>query len=358
MTRLKVVQIITGLGAGGAERLLLDMYSVHDRDRFDVRLVSITNDLTALRVYGHVETPVSVFDLAGGSKVAGILALGRFLRDFRPDVIHAHMFHALVAAVLGGAFTGARPALCFTSHLNQYAPWRARITRLLKPWRAVDIVFSGDQHPILNVADTVVIPNGVFVGTEPPLRRRWEAGGRLRLLAVGRIADQKDPLGMLRSFAMSGLEHATLEFVGTGPLIDDAIARAKTLGLADRVVFHGLRDDVHDFLDACDIFVMHSKYEGMPIALLEAAARAMPIVATPVGSVGDVIGEGRGILAEPDGFANAIRELSADPDGALAMGRRLHANTLARYSITATTMAHEQIYARIAAHRALAGAKR
>lgn len=351
MARLKVAQIITGLGAGGAERLLLDMYSVRDDDQFDVRLISITGDLTGLSVYGHSETPVSIFDLSGRGKVGRLVALRQFLRHFQPDVIHAHMFHALVAAVLCSRFIASRPAICFTTHLNHYAPLRATITRLLKPYRAVDIIFSCDQHPSLNAAEAIVVPNGVFVEPEPPRRRRWEAGDKLRLLAVGRIADQKDPLGMLRSFAASGLENATLEFVGIGPLMDDATALARSLGVSDRVAFHGLRNDVREFLDSCDVFVMHSKYEGMPIALLEAAARAMPVIATPVGSVGEIIRDGRGIVAGPDDFANALKELAADCDAALAMGRRLHANTLAQYSITATTTVHEQIYRRIARKR-------
>lgn len=348
MTRLKLVHIITGLRPGGAERLLLDMYAVSDRERFDVRLVSITGELTALDVYGYPDTPVEVFDLAGGNFLHGIKELRRFLRAFAPDVIHAHMFHSLVAAFIATRFLPRRPAICFTSHLNQYSPLRALATRALKPWRAADIIFSPDQHPALNAACAEVIPNGVFVGERAPERRRWDRGGKVRLLAVGRIADQKDPLGMLRSFAAARLPAATLEFVGAGPLMDEARALTHDLGLEGRVTFHGMRADVASFLDEADIFVMHSKYEGMPIALLEAAARAMPVVATPVGSVGDVVGGDCGVLTPPDGFADALAALAADPDRALAMGRRLHARALAHYSIAATTAAHERIYARIA----------
>jgi glycosyltransferase involved in cell wall biosynthesis len=258
------------------------------------------------------------------------------------------MFHALVAGFAATRFQGRSPALVFTSHLNDYAPLRSLVTRALKPWRAADIIFAEGQHAHLNARETYLIPNGVAVPTTAPTRAAWGESGPIRLLAVGRIADQKDPLGMLHAFKAAEIPGATLDFIGDGPLMPQAVALAGELGLSDRVIFHGVRSDVGTFLRQADIFVMHSKYEGMPIALLEAAAQAMPVLATPVGAVGDVLAEHCGVLATPEAFPAALAKLCAEPARALALGRALHARALETYSIDATTAAHEAIYERAA----------
>lgn len=342
--KIRVAHIITGFGTGGAERLLLDLNAAFDRSRFEVTLISVSSDLAALTVYGYPDVEVAVFDLGGAGRVGALLRLRAFLDRLRPDIVHAHMFHGLVAAFAATRFLSKRPAIVFTSHLNNYAPTRAAIVRALRAWRAADIVFTSGQHHHLNARRTLVIPNGVAVAEVAPQRRPWRADGPVRLLAVGRLADQKDPLGLLHTLRAADLPHATLEFIGDGPLRGEAEALSETLGLSSRVTFHGVRSDVGHFLGTSDVFVMHSKYEGMPIALLEGAAQAMPVIATPVGAVADVIGPDGGVLAEPRDFAAALHALCGDPTSAIEMGRRLHRRVHDRFSLKATAAAHEALY--------------
>jgi glycosyltransferase involved in cell wall biosynthesis len=276
-------------------------------------------------------------------------ALFAFLAQFRADVIHAHMFHSLLVALLAKALLKAKPAICFTSHLNPYPPARAAVVRGSRRWRDVDIVFVKGQHQAINAAHTLVIPNGVPFGPMPE-RAPWQQGGRLRLLAVGRLADQKDPLGLIEAFAAASLANATLDFVGAGPLMDEARALADRLGLASRVTFHGISRQAQRFMREADVLVMHSKYEGMPMALLEAAALAMPIISTPVGAAESVLGEGRGYIAGPATFAESIRAISADPGDAIERGKRLYEYAKQHFSLESVAARHEEAY-RLAARR-------
>lgn len=348
MRRVRVLQVITGLGPGGAERLVLDMMEIFDADRFDMRLATIVDDLSALEVYGHQSVPVEVFDLRSGSRLAALDRMRGFMKNFAPDVIHAHMFHSLLAAWATTRLLATCPAICFTSHLNPYPATRALIVRNLKRWRDADIVFSADQHPGLNAGRTEVIPNGVPVGVDPPSRLPWDPAGQIRLLAVGRLAEQKDPLGLLRSFALANLPSACLEFAGSGPLEGQARILAAELGLTNRVRFYGVCDNVREKMRTADMLVMHSKYEGMPMAMLEAGAEAMPVVATRVGSIPDLLGGDRGWLAQPEQFAETLRAVVADPAAAITAGRRLHAHVLRRHSIQATVREHERLYLSLA----------
>ena len=373
-----MLQIVTGLGPGGAERALLDLVAALDATRFDVRVVSIRDWLDALALYGHPSQPVSVHHLRGWRAPARFAGLCAELRAFAPHVVHAHMFHALLAAVLARRVARVPAALCFTSHLERHAPVRALVMRALRGERDVDVLFHAGQHPAMNAARTVVIGNGVPVPAQPPLRTPWRAGGPVRLVAVGRLAGQKDPLGLLHAFARADLPGATLAFVGTGPLEASARALAATLRLSDRVRFLGLRADVGACLRAADVFVMHSRTEGLPMALLEAGAEAMPVLATPVGAIGSLLGAhdaggqaarsrgsaqgdeatsatARGRVASPAQYAAALRALVAAPDAAIAAGRRLHAHVRDHYAIAHIAAAHEALYERLAAGRGRRG---
>lgn len=345
---LRVMQVITGLGPGGAERLLLDLAARLDPRRIDLRLVSIKDDLRALRAFGHEGIPVEVLDLSGARALRGMLALRDLMRGFAPQVVHAHMFHGLVAATLAARALPRPPRLCFTSHNAFHPRARALAIRALRPWRAADVVFAPGQHAPLNARRTAVIPNGVPVADAPPPRRPWSPAAPVRLLALGRLVPQKDPLGLLDAVARVATDRIHLRFAGDGPLRAEAEARA-ALGL--RPEFLGHREDVRALLRDSDLLVMHSLHEGMPMALLEAGAEATPALATPVGAIPGMLAYGRGFLAPRDAFADRLAQVLADPGGALAAGRRLHAHVLAHHGIEATVERHAALYESLVAER-------
>lgn len=347
LPHLKVMQVITGLGTGGAERLLLDMHATFNRSRFDVRLVCVSSELKALKAYGYRDVPITVFDMAE-NRISRLFNLRKYMQDVRPDIVHAHMFHALVAVCIACIGLHNRPKIVFTSHRSKFPYIRSLIIKILTSRRDADVVFNYDQHPELNSSSIYVIPNGSFIPSMAPARKPWNIGGTVNFVAVGRIIDVKDPLGLIHSFAKADLPNASLRFVGEGPMLEEARALTISLDLTNRVIFSGLRSDIGRILAEADVFVMHSKHEGMPMALLEAAAQAMPVISTPVGAVPAVLGADRGILAEPRSFAAALRRLADDPLSALEMGHRLHRHALDHYSITATTAAHERLYEMLA----------
>ena len=349
MRRIRVLEVITGLGAGGAERLLLDMMRHFNTDKFDVRVVSITGDLNGLKVFGQQDHKIEVFDLKTGSRVSSYMKMRAYVKNFAPDVIHAHMFHSLLVSLGMRKFLFKKPAICFTSHRSNYSIPRTFLVRLLRKLRDADVVFTEGQHPKQNCNRIEIIPNGVHVSAECPSRKMWNPAGRIRLLAVGRLIELKNPLGILQSMADINLPGLTIDFLGTGPLEIEARNYASQLGIADRAKFHGVRSDVGECMKRADVFVMQSRNEGMPMALLEAGAEAMPVVATPVGSIPSLLGEDRGWMAVPEAFAVTLRAVIENPTFALAAGRRLHAHVLNNNSISKTVLDHERLYSSLAA---------
>jgi glycosyltransferase involved in cell wall biosynthesis len=137
--------------------------------------------------------------------------------------------------------------------------------------------------------------------------------------------------------------------VGDGPERAQLEALAGQLGLADRVHLAGHQQDVRPWLAALDVLVLSSDWEGMPNALLEAMAAGLPIVATAVGGVPEVVVDGAtGLLVppgDPSALAEAITRLLRDPDLRRTMGQAGRARVERRFSINETVRLTEELYA-------------
>jgi glycosyltransferase involved in cell wall biosynthesis len=175
------------------------------------------------------------------------------------------------------------------------------------------------------------VPVDVVVhGTDPRLVVRGAAardagraelgvpGGALVVGTVGNFTAKKDQATLLRAVAAlpeRGRE-VVLVLIGLGPLEDELRALAVELGIAGRVLFPGSRDDVFALLPAFDAFVLSSRFEGLPIALLEAMATGVAPVATRVGGIPEVVTDGvDGLLvapADPEALAGALERLLSD----------------------------------------------
>jgi len=135
-----------------------------------------------------------------------------------------------------------------------------------------------------------------------------------------------------------------LLLVGQGPLEADLRQSAVEYGLCDRVQILGYSNEVSDLLSAIDIFVLPSLSEGLPLALLEAAAAGRPLIATEVGGVPEIVDDGvNGLLVpprDPKSLANAVQSLSHDPERRIKMGEAARKKVEANWSMTSVADAY------------------
>jgi len=328
---VKVLWLTKGLGRGGAEMLLVSLAQAMDRSRIDIEVGFRLPQKTAL--VDHLEAAgVTTHCLAdrGAHWTVGLRSL---LAERRYDIVHSH------APLVGSAARMLAPrgtVLLHTEHntWDRYHPATRTVNALTigrnqRVWAVSDEVARSIRVPVSwRPTPVEVMLHGVDLETvRHGAEARAAARARLGLGdhefvygTVGNLAAKKDQGTMLRAFAVvrGMLRNSRLLVIGTGPREQELRRLTGELGLEDSVRFLGMREDVPELLPGLDAFVLSSLHEGLSIALVEALAAGVPIVATRVGGIPELVIHGQyGLLvppSEPGALASAMAWLARDPE--------------------------------------------
>jgi glycosyltransferase involved in cell wall biosynthesis len=363
--RTRVLYVIWSLKMGGAERVVFDLARRLDRQLFEpmVCCLNFKGDLAPdLEAAG---VPVFVMDKRPGLDPALVPRLARLMRRQHVDVVHAHLWTSSFWGRLG-ALVARVPAVVVTEHnLDHWRrPWHLLADRLLA--RTTDeflfvsrevegfyrerlalapergqVVHNGVERPPLEdlpdpqtARARLGIPSGPVVGVVGRLEAR--KGHVFFLEAMARLKETRP--GARGLIVGDGVERSTLE------------SRCRQLGLGDTVRIVGFWPDLSEALAALDVFVLPSLMEGHPLAILEAMAAGLPVVATDVGGTAEAVDDGRSGLLVPAGdgaaLADAIATLLDDPEGAARMGREARRALEERFSLDVTVRRNEDVYLR------------
>ncbi|HJU51258.1 MAG TPA: glycosyltransferase [Acidimicrobiia bacterium] len=294
-----------------------------------------------------------------------VWALRRRWREAPPDVVIALGGSTLRYLVASATFSARqRPALVYVS-IGEPLYWAAtrqqRIGyRLLL--RAIDLVISvsrrtaGQLNNQLGVPDSRlrVAPTGV-----PPAMFDVTRNGQstdFRVLFIGALSDEKDPLSALHAFARLARETPSrLRILGSGPLEDDLSQRLGEIGLTEIVELAGSVADVKPHLRWADVLLQTSRTEGLPAAVLEAAAAGVPAVAFDVGGVQETVLNGStGVLLRPgdiEGAAEAMLFYARHPEERLRSGERARKLVEERFTLEAAVARYHQLLTELLAAR-------
>ncbi|MBZ0159114.1 glycosyltransferase [Candidatus Methylomirabilis sp.] len=343
--KITVLQLISGLGVGGAERVVMELAGRLTHHSCNSFVVALNNDCRLMKQYSNVDFQVISIGMRKNPwafiKVAA--ALITIVRREKVSLIHAHMFHALCLASIC-KITLPRLKLVFTSHNTKGFSWlRRMLIGMTKALRDVDVLFMAGQHCEMNASRTIIIPNGVQVR----LAKAANMSGintRRVLLFVGRLEPLKDPIALIRAFAAMRQKNCELWMAGDGFLRPEVEREVETLGINDRVRLLGIRHDVPQLLERVDCFVMSSRWEGLPMAILEAGAAALPVVAPPVGAIPMLLDDNCGYLVDVPELQSALDAVMDDYADATRRGKRLRNKILNKFSLDQICRAHADLY--------------
>jgi glycosyltransferase involved in cell wall biosynthesis len=390
--QIKVLQIISDLGIGGAQevvRTLVEYLASDDcvpivctfKDgplRHDIEQLGIKVVMLPSRRYSIVAFPWFVADM-----IRIWRALIRLVKKYNVDVVQTHLLRSLDFLALLLQYTSHAHTVLWTFHNANFVLAEVHLSSykwLLKPKRYVHNLLYRLTSPLVGgfvavseevekaMVETIgpiqdkitVVCNGVDVRRygksidKAPVRSQLGLEASTRLIAVvATLKEQKGHCYMIEAMASIVPQYPEVHalFIGDGGLRQELQAQVKRLNLCDHIHFLGNRYDVPELLAASDLFVLPSLWEGLAMALLEAMATGLPIVATEVsGTVEVMVPDETGILVPPGDatkLAEAIQQLLSDPERGQAMGTAARCRVEMEFSARKQADEHLMLYRRL-----------
>ncbi|MEX8510756.1 MAG: glycosyltransferase [Leptothrix ochracea] len=366
---MQILHVVDSLESGGLERVVTDLAIEQHRRGHGVVVYSLLETQGLLPELQAAGVEVVVGGKKRMADLPVLRGLRRLVRERAIEVVHAHNFvpNYYVAAALRFMLHPKAPTQVCTCHDMGLRLSNDRLRRLflwsLRYTRGVAMVGQQVHDRFVNqgwvdprLAMTVLngVPLDRFAWSPA---RHLEARRRLGLRAedqvvgtVGRLVGLKNQRLLIKVLPALLQRHPALKLVlvGWGELEDTLRAQAHALGVADRVLLTGARTDVADLTPAFDVFALPSQTEGISIALLEACATRLPIVATAVGGNPEIIHDGQtGLLIPSDdalALQTALDTLLSDPAMALRLAQNANAWVQAHASLDSLTATYQQFY--------------
>src|SRR3954447_568091 len=372
----RALMLITTLTYGGAEsqvvRLALELKALG----WTVAVACMVPPSAHTAVLLDAHIPVHSLEMKRGiPDPRALFRLARLLRNFQPDIVHAHMVHANLLGRLVRLVHPIRVLICTAHNLRETSEkgggtWHKellyRITDPLAHRTTIICKAAFDRYVQTKAVPArrlQIIPNGVDTAVFAPslavrhrIRTSLALTNEFTWLAVGRLVEQKDYPNLLRALALLPAGNWSLLIAGKGPLEANLRALVAELGLVEHVRFIGTTNNMPDVFNAADAFVMSSSFEGLSAALLEAACTGLPAVVTDAGGNSDLVLDQRtGYVVPPQdsqALASAMKRLMsmAEPER-LALGTAARQHCLDYYRFDKIARTWVRLYSRLLAIR-------
>lgn len=315
-----VWEIIPTLGGGGAEKMVLDLADGLNNKNYQTKIISLYNEnfATSNRIeYAkekHIE--VSFLNKHSGFDIALLFNILKMIIIEKPDIVHTHIesFQYLAVAKWFYKFNHVHTMHSIVGRESKIYQFLLRKASRKKTTHFVVLSKAIEQSmkQLFGTSERrlICIPNGIDRTQYPPKKRPFKEGP-LMFIAVGSLIPVKNHKMMINAFSelsKTRRRDDSLVILGEGIMRDELQTQIVDLGLEDRVLLMGNVDNVNSYLNKADVFLMTSHYEGVSLALLEAASTGLPIITTNTGGTVDVVGDDA-ILIDDDDEEMLSREM-------------------------------------------------
>ena len=349
---------------GGLERVVISLATAQRAQGYYVSVVLFLSDDGAESNVGRElrNAGITVFEIVTGDRnYLRKLNLWRaYVSRVEPDIIHTHGY---VADVFGALLNRSRRAFRIVSTVHGFTGgnWKNRLYERLqrRAFRRFDAVI-GVARPIARLltdsgcdADQVYTITNAWSQTEPPMdaqSARIALGiedGAFNGGWVGRVSQEKGLDVLVNALpALSDLR-VRLTVIGDGSDKPNVQRRAEQIGVASRIRWAGVVDGAAGLLRAYDVLVISSRTEGTPIILLEAIDAGVPVLASGVGGIPDVVTSREALLVppgDPGAVANGLRVIYSDPPGAASRAAAARTKAAAQFAVEPWVAAYSGVY--------------
>lgn len=330
---MRILHVITTINLGGAENHLKDLSIAQKKLGHEVKIAYLKGDHFWKKHLEENGVETQAIEMTSYADFGAISRINKIISDFQPDVVHAHMPPAELFTRI--ALGGSKLPFVVSKHNDErFAPIKGE--KYLANWcakRADQIIAISDavnKYISTNIKHSSDKIKTIHYGLDPERfetvdpkrisenRAQWGIeDGEVVYGTVARLVPQKSLHTLLEAFSklsQSKDVKAKLVIVGDGPLESELKDLAQSLGIQDRVVWPGRRSDIEVVMKSFDVFVLPSIYEGFGLVLLEAMAASLPIIASKVSAIPEIIvHETTGLLCEAqnvENFSSALEQLA------------------------------------------------
>ena len=368
---MKVIHLISGLRGGGAEHMILGLcrQSLHDPyTNMKVAILAHINDIT----WKFQESGIPVIAPARSKKrwpktvrltIDAFSTIRQVMKE-KPDTIHAHLSYGAMAAAVIKIFR-PKTRIVFTLHnISERRPLHATALFLTKLLRNTDIVFPGTRPNWFQKQNAVAIANGIDL--QPYISLQPSKPAVFTCLFIGRLTEQKNPLFLIevakrlsqsesqsqslnqsprQSLSLKPSREFVIRILGDGPLEVEMRRLISLHHLEKRIQLEGYSNSIPAQLASAHCLLVPSKWEGMPLAILEAGAASLPVIATPAAVPALKTASSQLYIAETQAFPETIAAIMNDYPAALDRAETFRETVFNEFSIEKCYRNHLPLWA-------------
>lgn len=349
---MRILFVITGLGVGGAEKIVTSLADELANQGHDLVIAYLRGEAIVTPKNHNIKL-VSLDLNSPKNVLSSSFRLRKLIKTFKPDVVHSHLVHANIISRLIRLTTPVPKLITSAHNTNEEGQLRILAYRLTDKLATVSTNVS--QEAVDAFIDQKAVKKGRMLALynsistsefsfsqeqRDSIRKELKVDTNTQLiLAVGRLNEQKDYPNLL--IALSEITKSNSKFklaiAGDGPLLQDLKNLTHKLGLDDKVLFLGVRNDIPALMSAADVFVLSSAWEGFGLVVAEAMSCERVVVATDCGGVREVVGDA-GLLVPPKDslkLANSIKKaLNLNDSDKKELGEKARQRIIDNYSIS------------------------
>ncbi|WMI67272.1 glycosyltransferase [Mangrovimonas sp. YM274] len=346
---MTIVHISSSLGGGGAEQMVFQLAKQSNAITKTV-VISISEVNTLEHKFNDENIEVHFLNITSFKNRTLFLGLKKThdIVNGLPDVVfHCHQFHGGLFGMLYNIWYSRIP-IVYTMHTNQVSSFvRRACLYVSKPLRKRDIIFSENSKKWY-LKNNEIIPNGVdFKLLSLNKQRKYDSSQPFVFLFLGRLSPPKNPLALpyfAKKLKENGFFNFIIHVIGEGSLREQLWEEISKNNLKEHFKLFGFQKDVKQFLEHSQSLILPSLWEGMPMAVIEAAANKLPVIATPVGSVPDFLNEHNAYVSNLESFSEAMIHVMKNYSEALSKSELLYKEIKTIFSIESVHNKHFDVY--------------
>jgi len=313
---MKILYLITGLGLGGAEKVIANLADQMHQRGHEVKIAYLKGDIVVRPQSSNIE-----LIYLGLEKPKNILSAFKkyrnLIREYQPDIVHAHMVHANIFARVNRLFYKVPKLICTAHSSNEGGRLRMfayRFTDFLSDLNtnvSKEALARYIKLKAFTKKKSIAVYNGIdLTQYTAPREVNLKKDHSINILSVGRLTEAKDYPNLLKAISLIVMHQSNTHFniAGDGELKSELLTLTKDLKIDQHISFLGQRNDVAELMKSSNFYILSSQYEGLPTVLIEAQAAQLFVIATDCGGSKEIMG-GNGILIPPkdsEALAQAI----------------------------------------------------